>query len=123
MPSALRLGLSVEMPGVRRRDRTGCGNATYSTWRESQRQGDQLMGQSETSPMPVFVIKARDALAIPTLCAYQRECVDHGLVEQADEVAKAITEVRNWQRANIDLTKLPDHLHRTAGQSGSGSEG
>lgn len=64
--------------------------------------------------MPVFTIKAKDALAIPTLCAYRRECLDHGLAHQADETSKAITEMRAWQRRNIALTKLPDHKHRPA---------
>lgn len=62
--------------------------------------------------MPVFVIKAKDALAVPTLRAYERECLDHGLVEQAHEVWRATEEISQWQRANIDATKLPDHGHR-----------
>ena len=65
----------------------------------------------EGDPMPVFVIKARDALAVPTLRAYVQECQEHGLTEQALQVREAINEIREWQQRNIDQTKLPDHAH------------
>lgn len=67
--------------------------------------------------MPVFVIKGKDALAVPTLKAYFDECVDHGLMSQAAEVERAIDEVSRWQRSNIDKTKLPDHRHVPVGGS------
>lgn len=62
-------------------------------------------------PMPVFTIKAKDALAVPVLRAYHKECLDHGLDRQAAQVGKAIAEIIVWQRRNSDVTKLPDHDH------------
>lgn len=62
-------------------------------------------------PMPTFTIKAQDALAVPTLRAYYNECLEHGLHDQADEVAIAIEEMRAWQRDHVGATKLPDHPH------------
>ena len=66
---------------------------------------------TEPSDLPVFVIKAKDALAVLALRGYQRECQEHGLANQAVEVEKAIGEIHEWQRDNIDLIKLPDHAH------------
>jgi len=63
-------------------------------------------------PMPVFTIKAKDALAVPVLTAYIEECNAHGLDEQAREVMVARTEISLWQRTHIEQTKLPDHKHR-----------
>lgn len=67
------------------------------------------------SEMPVFVLKAKDALIVPTLRTYLQECSEHGLVEQAEQVRLAINEIRAWQAANIDQTKLPDHNHIPVG--------
>ncbi len=73
-------------------------------------------------PMPVFVIKGKDALAVPAIEAYRRQCIEHGLDMQAASVERSIDEVKRWQSRNIDATKLPDHPHVPAGQPGSGSE-
>ena len=61
--------------------------------------------------MPIFVIKAKDALSVPALKHYKEKCEDHGLTEQARQVDYAIYEFRQWQDENIDDTKLPDHRH------------
>ena len=61
--------------------------------------------------MPVFVIKAKDPLAVEAVEAYWGLCVGHGLTEQADQVQLAIDEIRAWQAANEDNVKLPDHIH------------
>jgi hypothetical protein len=61
--------------------------------------------------MPVFVIKAKDALAVPAMRAYLEQCEEHGLSSQAYQVKLAIQEVLRWQGNNIDATKLPDHKH------------
>lgn len=58
---------------------------------------------------PVFTIKAKDALAVPTLRAYRDECTQHGLGSQADEVQKAIDEMVHWQKNH--QVKFPDHQH------------
>ncbi len=58
---------------------------------------------------PTFTVKAKDALAVPTLRAYKRECLEHGLGGQADEVEKAIGEIVQWQK-NHEV-KFPDHKH------------
>lgn len=75
---------------------------------EQERRLEEVM---TGTPMPTFTIKAQDALAIPTLRAYQLECVAHGLELQAEEVAKAIAEFAWWQETHINETKLPHHKH------------
>src|SRR4051794_29574190 len=40
--------------------------------------------------MPVFVIKAKDALSVPAILAYQNECYAHGLHDQAVSVGLAV---------------------------------
>lgn len=62
-------------------------------------------------PVPTFVIRGTDALAIPVLRKYLAECRDHGLEEQAKEVETAVAEMSAWQRSHPTLTKLPDHKH------------
>lgn len=61
--------------------------------------------------MPVFVIKAKDRLADAAVYAYYKACVQHGLTEQAREVAKALEEICAWQERNPDRIKMPDHKH------------
>lgn len=63
------------------------------------------------APMPEFTIKARDALAYPIVMAYADLCRQFGLFHQSDEASKAADEIREWQFANVDATKLPDHDH------------
>lgn len=68
-------------------------------------------GHMTTDPAePTFVIKAKDALAVPVIRNYYRECMEHGLTAQADEVNKALSEIVQWQK-NHDV-KFPDHKHR-----------
>lgn len=67
--------------------------------------------QPTDDPMPVFVIKAKDKLALRTLEAYTTLCVQLGLDEQAREVDKAYEEMRQWQERNRDRIKFPDHPH------------
>jgi hypothetical protein len=62
-------------------------------------------------PMPVFVIKGKDALAPDTVQAYFTLCLAQGLTRQAAEVADAAREIREWQARNPDLVKTPDHPH------------
>jgi len=65
----------------------------------------------DTRPMPVFVIKAKDNLALPVMRDYWRRCLDSGLREQANEVQKAIAEVLDWRQAHRDQCQDPDHKH------------
>lgn len=70
------------------------------------------MGSSPQDPMPVFVLKGKDALAPGTIAYYGRECgKHHGLHEQAEQVELAYQEMAGWQRRNPDLVALPDHKH------------
>lgn len=66
---------------------------------------------NDQDPMPVFVIKAKDKLALRTLAAYQDFCTELGLDEQANEVGKASDEMVDWRSRNPDQVKLPDHMH------------
>jgi hypothetical protein len=61
--------------------------------------------------MPVFVIKAKDRLAIDAIIDYRGLCTAHGLDEQAEQVQLAIDEIAVWQDANRHLVQLPDHPH------------
>lgn len=65
--------------------------------------------------MPVFPIKAKDALAIEAVQAYRELCVKYGLYGQAQQVQLAINEITDWQGANEDRMKLPDHKHVPVG--------
>lgn len=65
-------------------------------------------------PMPVFVLKGKDALAPGVVDYYRRECVRHGLAEQAEQVELAFREMAAWQQRNPDKVKLPDHKHVAA---------
>lgn len=62
-------------------------------------------------PMPVFVLKGKDALTPYVIEAYRERCVDEELYDQAHEVALALAEVEAWQRRHPELVKLPDHKH------------
>lgn len=62
-------------------------------------------------PMPFFVIKAKDRLALDAVRAYRNLCAAAGLDDQAFEVDEAINEIRAWQRRHPDEVRLPDHPH------------
>lgn len=62
-------------------------------------------------PMPVFVIKGKDKLALAAIRAYRALCEEHGLTEQAQEVGKAHREMRGWQRRNAASMQIPNHPH------------
>lgn len=62
-------------------------------------------------PMPVFVIKAKDKLALRAVDAYRRLCKELGLDEQARQVAAAYNEMTEWRDRNPGEIKLPDHPH------------
>lgn len=69
------------------------------------------MGEEHNDPMPVFVIKGKDQLALPAVHAYRQLCLDHGLVDQAVQVTRAYAELNGWQRRHPDRVALPDHEH------------
>ncbi len=62
-------------------------------------------------PKPVFVLKGQDVLAPGIVDAYRRECVRHGLDEQAAQVELAFREMAEWQARHPERVKLPDHKH------------
>jgi hypothetical protein len=64
-----------------------------------------------TDPMPVFPIKAKDALASTIVAAYRQECIRHDLHGQAEQVWLALEEILAWQRRNPEFVNLPDHKH------------
>ena len=67
--------------------------------------------------MPVFAIKAKDNLAVPTVEAYRALCVKHDLLEQAHHVEDARDEMVGWRLAHPDQCKWPDHAHVPAARS------
>jgi len=66
--------------------------------------------------MPKFTILAQDMLAVEAVEAYAGLCREHGLHWQAEQVDKAIAEIRQWQWRNRDRLKAPDHAHVPAGE-------
>jgi hypothetical protein len=67
--------------------------------------------------MPVFVIKAKDVLAVEAVQAYYALCVERGLLAQADEVQLAIAEIGAWQDRHQNDVRLPTHKHVPAALS------
>ena len=63
--------------------------------------------------MPEFVLNATDRLALNTMAHYRRLCLSIGLVEQAHRVLMAEQEFADWQAANPNELKLPDHKHES----------
>ncbi len=61
--------------------------------------------------MPVFKIKAKDALAVEAIEAYRDLCVRESLTDQAGQVDLAIGEIEDWQAMHPGRVKLPDHVH------------
>jgi hypothetical protein len=58
---------------------------------------------------PVFIIRAKDALACPAISAYWQLCeVNHADAAHLDGVGAAYTAVADWQEAHPDLVKRPD---------------
>lgn len=59
---------------------------------------------------PVFVIRGRDALAVPVLKAYMDECVAHQLSGQSERAYRHYWRFIEWQKENAKKTHLPDPL-------------
>lgn len=72
---------------------------------------------------PLFVIRGRDALAVPVLASYVEECGRHGLIGycyhpgtgqwvpgQSSRADTHRARFAAWQRDNTKLTRLPDPL-------------
>lgn len=68
-------------------------------------------------PMPVFVIKAKDYLAIRIIWEYYYACRAARLDDQALQVSSAIDEFAGWRDRNPDQMKFPDHKHVPATES------
>jgi hypothetical protein len=66
---------------------------------------------ADADPMPVFVLKGQDLLALEAIKAYRRACWDVGWDDQASQVSEAILEMLEWQKRNPDKMKRPDHKH------------
>lgn len=62
-------------------------------------------------PEPVFIIKAKDNLALRAINFYRDICLAEGLVDQANEVKKAHIEINKWRRLYPGHCKNPDHKH------------
>lgn len=65
----------------------------------------------DPDPMPVFVLKGKDRLALDTIHHYKWLCREAGLLDQADEVEKAVDEMVAWRVRNFDRVQFPDHPH------------
>lgn len=67
--------------------------------------------EESDDPMPVFVLKAKDRLAVDTIEQYARYCYEEGLHHQRDQVSRALAEIVAWRSRHRDRVKLPDHDH------------
>ncbi len=70
---------------------------------------------AEPDPMPVFVLKGKDALAADTVDWYMALCQARGLFAQAAQVQLAREEILAWQDRHPGRVKFPDHEHVPAG--------
>lgn len=61
--------------------------------------------------MPVFTIKAKDALAVEAVSAYIRLATERGLRQHAVECTLAMAEIMQWQLDNPQLVREPFHKH------------
>ncbi len=76
-----------------------------------------IHGPDTDDPMPVFVLKAQDRLAIKAVNAYQDACETAGRLDQARQVMRAADEIVAWQERHQDLVKFPDHEHVPVGEA------
>jgi hypothetical protein len=67
--------------------------------------------EAGADPMPVFVIQAKDELAVSAVSAYRRLCEARGLDGQAVQVQLAAAEMTGWRERHPDAVKIPDHPH------------
>jgi hypothetical protein len=65
----------------------------------------------DPSGMPVFPIKAKDALAPEAVQAYRALCARHGLDDMVAQVDLALVELDAWQAAHPNDVRLPSHRH------------
>jgi hypothetical protein len=79
--------------------------------RAAEAMREKLYGPAGDDPMPVFVIKGKDALASHAVSAYALLCNSHGQIMQAREVDRAVLEIQDWQFRNRDHVKMPNHEH------------
>lgn len=61
--------------------------------------------------MPVFVLKAQDMLAMTAIDEYHNACLKAELHDHAEQVEMALVEFQDWQAANPERMKMPDHKH------------
>lgn len=67
-------------------------------------------------PMPVFVIKGKDLLALDAIAMYRQLCLTNGLTRQVAEVDRAWAEMAGWQVRHPDEVWMPDHVHAPAAE-------
>lgn len=66
--------------------------------------------------MPSFTFLAKDLFIVPVIEHYWELLINEGQLAQADEVEKAIDEIKEWQYNNQDKLKFPDHKHVPVGE-------
>jgi len=64
---------------------------------------------------PIFVVRAQDKFAPMLVETHIQLCVEERLFEQASQSDYAYREIVQWQHANPERVKLPDHKHRHVG--------
>lgn len=80
--------------------------AEILTLHDKKKQGD----------MPIFPLKGQDLLTIDTVKFYRGLCIINGLLEQANEVERALDELYDFSERNPGQMKLPDHKHVGVGE-------
>lgn len=69
---------------------------------------------SDPDPEEVFVLWARDLLAVAAINAYRAACAHAGLDDQRFEVSKALVALVSWQQRHPNRLRMPDHRHQPA---------
>lgn len=70
---------------------------------------------------PLVVLRGRDALVVPVLTSYIKQCDEHGLEGQSNRMYRHLVRFQEWQRDYAKLTHLPDPLPSEDASYGTGS--
>ncbi len=68
----------------------------------------KIIRDSAYNNIPIFVLTAKDKMAVETLIAYRDLCAADCSTEHFQGIEKRINEFTNWEVDNPDKMKIPD---------------
>jgi len=69
----------------------------------------KIIKDAEENGTPIFILTAKDKLAMETLDEYLMLCASNNCTSQhTDDVKNRMDEFEEWQNNNQDKVKLPD---------------